>query len=145
MQRRLSSGGYYERLYFFHTYNNYFTIINKFLKQNFSFIFNYNFFSTFYFKFLLNCSLYFNFSKIEENQQNILYFKIKFLIKISCFSSQKNVKNRSQTLGNLYKMSRNKDKYESGNRRQQIFMSAEDVAAGKKSNWTGIEITGKKY
>ncbi|XP_037810851.1 CCR4-NOT transcription complex subunit 6-like isoform X2 [Lucilia sericata] len=44
--------------------------------------------------------------------------------------------------GNLYKMSRNKDKYESGNRRQQIFMSPEDVAAGKKSNWTGIEITG---
>ncbi|XP_005178768.1 CCR4-NOT transcription complex subunit 6-like isoform X2 [Musca domestica] len=44
--------------------------------------------------------------------------------------------------GNLYKMSRNKDKYESANRRQQIFMSPEDVAAGKKSNWTGIEITG---
>uniref|UniRef100_A0A1A9VVJ7 Uncharacterized protein n=1 Tax=Glossina austeni TaxID=7395 RepID=A0A1A9VVJ7_GLOAU len=43
---------------------------------------------------------------------------------------------------NLYKMSRNKDKYESANRRQQIFMSSEDVAAGKKSNWTGIEITG---
>lgn len=40
-------------------------------------------------------------------------------------------------------MSRNKDKYESGNRRQQIFMSPEDVAAGKKSNWTGIEITGE--
>ena len=39
-------------------------------------------------------------------------------------------------------MSRNKDKYESGNRRQQIFMSPEDIAAGKKSNWTGIEITG---
>ncbi|CAD6995050.1 unnamed protein product [Ceratitis capitata] len=39
-------------------------------------------------------------------------------------------------------MSRNKEKYESANRRQQIFMSAEDVAAGKKSSWTGIEITG---
>ncbi|XP_036323888.1 CCR4-NOT transcription complex subunit 6-like isoform X1 [Rhagoletis pomonella] len=44
--------------------------------------------------------------------------------------------------GTLYKMSRNKEKYESANRRQQIFMSAEDVAAGKKSSWTGIEITG---
>ncbi|XP_039968872.1 CCR4-NOT transcription complex subunit 6-like isoform X1 [Bactrocera tryoni] len=45
--------------------------------------------------------------------------------------------------GNLYKMSRNKEKYETTNRRQQIFMSAEDVAAGKKSSWTGIEITAK--
>lgn len=45
--------------------------------------------------------------------------------------------------GNVYKMSRNKDRYESNNqRRQQIFMSQEDVAAGRKSNWTGVEITG---
>lgn len=45
--------------------------------------------------------------------------------------------------GNVYKMSRNKDRYESSNnRRQQIFMSQEDVAAGRKSNWTGVEITG---
>lgn len=45
--------------------------------------------------------------------------------------------------GNIYKMSRNKDRYESSNaRRQQIFMSQEDVAAGRKSNWTGVEITG---
>lgn len=40
-------------------------------------------------------------------------------------------------------MSRNKDKYDNANRRQQIFMSPEDVAAGKKTNWTAIEITGK--
>lgn len=40
-------------------------------------------------------------------------------------------------------MSRNKDKYVSSNQRQQTFMSPEDVAAGKKSNWTAIEITGK--
>lgn len=39
-------------------------------------------------------------------------------------------------------MSRNKDKYDSTNRRQQIFLSAEDIAAGKKTNWTGLEITG---
>lgn len=40
-------------------------------------------------------------------------------------------------------MSRNKDRYESSNqRRQQVFMSPEDVAAGRKSNWTGVEITG---
>lgn len=43
-------------------------------------------------------------------------------------------------------MSRNKDRYESSNnRRQQIFMSQEDVAAGRKSNWTGVEITGRIY
>lgn len=42
-------------------------------------------------------------------------------------------------------MSRNKEKYENTNRRQQIFMSAEDVAAGKKSSWTGIEITGMQH
>lgn len=40
-------------------------------------------------------------------------------------------------------MSRNKDKYDSTNRRQQIFLSAEDIAAGKKTNWSGLEITGK--
>lgn len=40
-------------------------------------------------------------------------------------------------------MSRNKDRYEGSNqRRQQVFMSPEDVAAGRKSNWTGVEITG---
>lgn len=40
-------------------------------------------------------------------------------------------------------MSRNKDRYDGNNqRRQQIFMSQEDVAAGRKSNWTGVEITG---
>jgi CCR4-NOT transcription complex subunit 6 len=45
--------------------------------------------------------------------------------------------------GTIYKMSRNKDKYENQNqRRQQTFMSADDVAAGKKTFWTGIEITG---
>lgn len=35
-----------------------------------------------------------------------------------------------------------KDKYETTNRRQQTFMSAEDVAAGRKSSWQGVEITG---
>lgn len=41
-------------------------------------------------------------------------------------------------------MSRNKDKYENNNhRRQQTFMSAEDVAAGRKSFWNSLEITGK--
>lgn len=41
-------------------------------------------------------------------------------------------------------MSRNKDKYENSNpRRQQTFMSQEDVAAGRKSFWHGVEITGK--
>lgn len=39
-------------------------------------------------------------------------------------------------------MSRNKDKYENNNRRQQTFMSPEDVAAGRKSIWSGVEITG---
>jgi len=40
-------------------------------------------------------------------------------------------------------MSRNKDKYENSNpRRQQTFMSAEEVASGKKNNWQAIEITG---
>lgn len=40
------------------------------------------------------------------------------------------------------KMSR-KDKYETNNRRTQTFMSAEDVAAGRKSSWQGVEITGE--
>jgi len=40
-------------------------------------------------------------------------------------------------------MSRNKDKYDSANRRQQIFLSQEDIAAGKKTNWSGLEITGE--
>ncbi|XP_055379859.1 CCR4-NOT transcription complex subunit 6-like isoform X2 [Condylostylus longicornis] len=45
--------------------------------------------------------------------------------------------------GNSFIMgSRNKEKYENNNRRQQTFMSAEDVAAGKKSVWNGVEITG---
>lgn len=35
-----------------------------------------------------------------------------------------------------------KDKYEANNRRQQTFMSPEDVAAGRKSSWLGVEITG---
>uniref|UniRef100_U5EWB3 poly(A)-specific ribonuclease n=1 Tax=Corethrella appendiculata TaxID=1370023 RepID=U5EWB3_9DIPT len=40
-------------------------------------------------------------------------------------------------------MSRNKDKYDNNNpRRQQIFLSAEDIAAGKKTFWHGVEITG---
>lgn len=40
------------------------------------------------------------------------------------------------------RMSR-KEKYDnSSTRRQQTFMSPEDVAAGKKTNWHGIEITG---
>lgn len=40
-------------------------------------------------------------------------------------------------------MSRNKDRYESSTqRRQQIFMSQEDVASGRKSSWNAIEITG---
>lgn len=40
------------------------------------------------------------------------------------------------------RMSR-KEKYDnSSTRRQQTFMSPEDAASGKKSNWHGIEITG---
>uniref|UniRef100_T1GAQ2 Carbon catabolite repressor protein 4 n=1 Tax=Megaselia scalaris TaxID=36166 RepID=T1GAQ2_MEGSC len=41
-------------------------------------------------------------------------------------------------------MTRNKDKYNENHnhRRQQIFMSAEDLAAGKKPQWSGLEITG---
>jgi CCR4-NOT transcription complex subunit 6 len=38
-----------------------------------------------------------------------------------------------------------KDKYETNNRRQQTFMSAEDVAAGRKSSWQGVEITGNYH
>lgn len=50
----------------------------------------------------------------------------------------------SSYVGTIYKMSRNKDKYENNNpRRQQTFMSQEDVAAGRKSFWHGVEITGK--
>lgn len=38
------------------------------------------------------------------------------------------------------------DKYDSPNpRRTHTFMSAEDVAAGKKSTWTELEITGKTW
>lgn len=49
-------------------------------------------------------------------------------------------------LGNIYKMSRNKDRYESSSqRRQQTFMSTEDVASGRKTNWTAIEITGAGF
>jgi CCR4-NOT transcription complex subunit 6 len=36
-----------------------------------------------------------------------------------------------------------KDKYEMTTRRQQTYMSAEDVAAGRKSSWQGVEITGE--
>jgi hypothetical protein len=41
-------------------------------------------------------------------------------------------------------MSRNhKDKYENANpRRTHTFMSSEDAAAGKKSHWPELEITG---
>lgn len=40
-------------------------------------------------------------------------------------------------------MARNKDKYENNNpRRQQVFMSPEEVASGKKTNWSALEITG---
>lgn len=42
----------------------------------------------------------------------------------------------------MFKMSRSKDKYDNSSRRQQSFMSAEDVAAGRKSNWHAVEITG---
>jgi hypothetical protein len=43
-------------------------------------------------------------------------------------------------------MSRNhKDKYENTNpRRTHTIMSSEDAAAGKKSNWPELEITGKE-
>ncbi|KAJ6638192.1 Omega-amidase NIT2 [Pseudolycoriella hygida] len=43
--------------------------------------------------------------------------------------------------GNIYKMSR-KEKYENNSRRQQNFLSPEDIAAGRKAFWHGIEITG---
>ncbi|XP_055700412.1 CCR4-NOT transcription complex subunit 6-like [Phlebotomus papatasi] len=40
-------------------------------------------------------------------------------------------------------MSRNKDKYENNNpRRQTVFLSPEDIAAGRKTNWQAVEITG---
>lgn len=35
-----------------------------------------------------------------------------------------------------------KEKYETNNRRQQTFMSPEDVASGRKSSWQGVEING---
>lgn len=45
--------------------------------------------------------------------------------------------------GNIYKMSRNKDKYENSNpRRQAVYLSPEDIAAGRIPQWHGIEITG---
>lgn len=46
-------------------------------------------------------------------------------------------------LGSVYNKMSRKDKYETNNRRQQTFMSAEDVAAGRKSSWQGVEITGE--
>uniref|UniRef100_A0A182S859 Disease resistance R13L4/SHOC-2-like LRR domain-containing protein n=1 Tax=Anopheles maculatus TaxID=74869 RepID=A0A182S859_9DIPT len=50
---------------------------------------------------------------------------------------------RRRRSGQGIRMSRNKDKYESNNpRRQQTFLTAEDIAAGKKTCWHGIEITG---
>uniref|UniRef100_A0A182TJJ1 Disease resistance R13L4/SHOC-2-like LRR domain-containing protein n=1 Tax=Anopheles melas TaxID=34690 RepID=A0A182TJJ1_9DIPT len=50
---------------------------------------------------------------------------------------------RRRRSGQGDRMSRNKDKYESNNpRRQQTFLTAEDIAAGKKTCWHGIEITG---
>lgn len=36
-----------------------------------------------------------------------------------------------------------KEKYENSSRRQQTFLSPEDIAAGRKTFWHGIEITGK--
>lgn len=45
--------------------------------------------------------------------------------------------------GNVYKMSRNKDKYENNPRRQLVFLTAEEIAAGKKTQWNSVEITGK--
>lgn len=45
-------------------------------------------------------------------------------------------------LDNVFNKMSRKDKYESNTRRQQTFMSAEDVAAGRKSSWQGVEITG---
>ena len=36
-----------------------------------------------------------------------------------------------------------KEKYETNNRRQQTFMSPEDVASGRKSSWQGVEINGE--
>lgn len=60
--------------------------------------------------------------------------------------SKSNFENLNEIPGNVYKMSRNKDKYESNNnRRQQTFMSPEDVAAGKKTSWNSVEITGNNY
>lgn len=47
-----------------------------------------------------------------------------------------------QSFADFNKMSR-KDKYEPSNRRQQTYMSAEDVAAGRKSSWSGVEVTGE--
>lgn len=40
-------------------------------------------------------------------------------------------------------MSRNKDKYENNNpRRQAVYLSPEEIAAGRIPQWHGIEITG---
>lgn len=41
-------------------------------------------------------------------------------------------------------MSRNKEKYENSSnpRRQAVFLSAEEVAAGRIPQWNGLEITG---
>lgn len=82
----------------------------------------------------------FNISLLYQLRTNFSY-RLSFVFFFFCFRSV--CVFRHQT-GNIYKMSRNKDRYESSNpRRQQIFMSQEDVAAGRKSNWTGVEITGE--
>lgn len=49
----------------------------------------------------------------------------------------------SLVAGNIYRMSRNKDKYENNNpRRQAVYLSPEEIAAGRQPQWHGIEITG---
>lgn len=47
----------------------------------------------------------------------------------------------------VYRMSRTiKDKYENAtSRRNHTVMTPEEAAAGKKTNWSEVEITGKTY
>jgi len=50
----------------------------------------------------------------------------------------------SYTLAGFSMSRTHKDKYENTNpRRAHTIMSSEDAAAGKKSNWPELEITGK--
>lgn len=80
-------------------------------------------------------SLYVSYFQCDSNfsKQTVLLISAQFTFCVFvCYS-----------IGNIYKMSRNKDRYDSNSqRRQQVFMSQEDVAAGRKTNWTGVEITG---